>query len=83
VTPEAFNPIDVSTTFGKFVLAVIDAQMLAITDIDQAVIAAPAVRVDDAFQFDSAPYHRLQRGFGAIWNDLRAGPKNLNSGISG
>ena len=59
VPPESFNAVDVSTTFGKFVLAVIDAQMLSKTNIDQAVVATLAVRVDDAFQLDSAPYNRL------------------------
>jgi len=68
--PEAFDAVDVSVPFGKFVLAVIDAQMLAVTDIDQAIVTTPAIRIDDAFEFDLATDNLLQRGFGAIWNDL-------------
>ena len=49
MAPDAFCPVDVSTTFSKFILAVIDAQVFAVTHIDQAVIATPTVRVDDAF----------------------------------
>ena len=71
IAPESFNAIDVSVPFGKFVLAVIDAKMFAITYINQAIVATPAVRVDDALQLDSAPDHRLERGFRAIWNDFR------------
>jgi len=59
VAPKTFDPVDVSSTFVKFVLVVIDAQMLSIGNVDQAVIAAPAVRADDAFQLDSAPYNGL------------------------
>jgi hypothetical protein len=70
VPPESFNAVNVSMPFGKFVLTVIDAQMLAVTDVNQAVVTAPAVRIDDAFEFDFATNNRLQRGFGAIRNDF-------------
>jgi hypothetical protein len=35
IAPESFNAIDVSPSFGKFVLAAIDAKMFAITHIDR------------------------------------------------
>ena len=66
IAPEAFNAVDVSMPLGKFVLAVIDAEMLSVTNINQAVVTTPAVRVDDAFEFDLATNNRLQRGFRAI-----------------
>jgi hypothetical protein len=49
IPPEAFNSVDVITTFGKFVLAMINPKMLAVTHIDQTIIATPAVRVDECF----------------------------------
>ena len=38
-TPEALNAIDVGAAPDKFVLSMIDSQMLAIADIDQAIVA--------------------------------------------
>jgi hypothetical protein len=70
VTPETFNAVDVSTTFSEFVLAMIDAKVLAITDIDQAIVATPAVRIDHALKLDSTPDNRLESGPGAVGNDL-------------
>ena len=62
IAPEAFNAVDVSMPLGKFVLAVINAEVLSVTNINQAVVTAPTVRVDDAFEFDLATNNRLQRG---------------------
>ena len=68
--PDAFNTVDVVAAFGKFIFAMINTKVLAVTNIDQTVIATPAVRVDDAFQFYLSAYNRLQGGFRAIWNDF-------------
>ena len=59
ISPEAFNTVDVIAAFGKFVLAMINPKMLAVTHIDQTIIATPTVRVDDAAELNLAPYHRL------------------------
>ena len=59
MSPEAFNPVDVVAAFCKFVLAMIDSKVLAVPHVNQAVIATPTVRVDDAFQFYFAAYNRL------------------------
>ena len=59
MSPEAFNTVDVIAAFGKFVLAMINPKMLAITHIDQTIIATPTVRVDDAFELNFAADHRL------------------------
>jgi len=69
-TPEAFNAVDVGLPLGELVPAVVDSQVLAITDIDQAVVTAPVVGVDHALGFHFASYDRLQRGFGAVRHDL-------------
>ena len=58
-TPEAFNAVDVGLVSNEFVPAVVDPEVLAITDINQAVVAAPAIGVDDAFQTDLAPNNLL------------------------
>jgi len=50
IPPEAFNSVDVITTFGKFVLAMINPKMLAVTHIDQTMIAARCERYENMFQ---------------------------------
>ena len=59
ITPEAFNPVDVSTALDKFILTVIDSQVFAIADINKTIIAAPTVRVDNALQCYFAANNRL------------------------
>jgi hypothetical protein len=59
MTPKTFYPVDVVTALGKFILTVINTKMLAIADIDEAVVATPSVRVDNAFQLYFAAYNRL------------------------
>ena len=44
--PEPFDSVNVSMAFNKFIAAMIDPQMLSITQIHQSVIAAPTVGVD-------------------------------------
>ena len=44
MTPKTFNPVDVVTDLGKFVLAVIDPKVLAITNIDQPIEVVPGIR---------------------------------------
>ena len=46
--PEAFNTVDMSLASDELIAAMIDSQVLAITNIDQAVVATPAVRIYDA-----------------------------------
>src|SRR5262249_7770093 len=67
--PEAFDAVDVHGAFDELVIAVIDAEV-AIAEIDQAVVAAPAIGVDDGRDIDPTPDNALQRGSGAVWHDL-------------
>jgi hypothetical protein len=60
----------VATATGEFVLPVLDPVVLLIAEVDEAVVAPPAIRVDDAVQVDSAPDNALQRGFRAIRHDF-------------
>jgi hypothetical protein len=61
--PEAFNAVDMSLAPGKFIAAMINSQVLAVTDIDKAIVATPTVGIDDALWCYFAAYNGLQRGF--------------------
>ena len=68
--PEAFDAIDMGSAPDKFILPMIDSQVLAITDIDQAVVTAPAIGIDDAIQSNTAPDDPLERCFTAVRDDF-------------
>ena len=70
VAPKAFYAIDMATLIGKFIVPVVDPEMLLIAYINQAVIATPAIGMNDAFDADSASDNRLKRGTAAIRHDL-------------
>lgn len=53
VAPESLNTVDVRTAVGELVVDVVDAQVLGVADIDQAVLATPTVEVDDTLQADT------------------------------
>ena len=44
--PEAFDAVDMDGAFGELVAGMVDADV-AIAEVDQAVVAAPAIGVDD------------------------------------
>ncbi len=69
VAPERLDAVDVIFAPGELVVAMIDPEMLVVADVDQAVVAAAAVGMDNDSRVDLAPYHRLQRGFRAVGND--------------
>ena len=70
VAPKAFYAIDMATLIGKFIVPVVDPEMLLIAYINQAVIATPSIGMDDAFDADSTSDNRLKRGTAAIRHDL-------------
>lgn len=47
--PEAFVSVDVGFAPGEFVTAMINTEMLAIADINKAIVTTPAIGIDDAF----------------------------------
>jgi len=71
VAPEALDPVDVRPPNRKFVLPVPDPVVLAVSDVHEAVVSAPTVGVDDAPGLNPPPDYALQRGPGAVGNDLR------------
>ena len=74
VGPEGFDAVDVGLVVGEFVAAMIDSKVFGVTDVYQAVIAAPAIAVDDAVQRHLAANDLLQRGFPGIRYDLGDDP---------
>ena len=50
ITPKALDSVDVVRSKSELIVAVIDPEVLVETQIDQAVVATPAVRVDDRSQ---------------------------------
>ena len=71
IAPEALDAVDVALLIGKLVRAMMDSEVLGVTDINQAIVAAPAVRVDDGVGRDATANNGLQRGFFAVRHDLR------------
>ena len=69
-TPEAFDAVDVVVALSKLIVAMVDTKMLVITDIDETIVAFEAIGVDHAVIGHLAPDNRLQRGFGAVRDDL-------------
>ena len=51
--PEAFDAVDMNGAFGELVAGMVDADV-AIAEVDQAVVAAPAIGVDDALPLEDA-----------------------------
>src|SRR5262245_59379071 len=73
--PKAFNPIDVDAASAhEDALAMFDAEMFAIAEVDQAVIADPAVGVNHARQGHPAANNGPQSGLFRIGDDLRVDP---------
>ena len=68
--PEAFNAIDMGFASDEFILSMIHPQVLAISDIDQAVVTPPAIGIDDAIQGNVTSDNRLERRLSAVWNDF-------------
>ena len=54
----------------KLILRLVDPQVLGVTDVDQSIVASPAVGMNHAFQADLTANHLLQRDFPGIRNDL-------------
>ena len=76
--PEAFDAVDMNGSFRNLVVGMIDADV-AIAEIDEAVVAAPAIGVDDGARVH--PARRIIHGctrvrLRAVRDDLayRRGP---------
>ena len=70
IAPKGLDAVDMVVALGKFVLTVLNTKMLGITDINQAVVASPAIGVNNTVNADAASNHLLQHGFRCIRNNL-------------
>ena len=68
--PKGFDAIDVSATLGEGLLLV-DAHVLVIADIDQAIVSGPAIGADNALGIDPPSNDGSQGVLGAIRHDFR------------
>ena len=57
--PKRFYTVDMRLASDKFIVAVMHTEMFVVAEINQAIVAAPAVRVNDAFDSDTTAYQRL------------------------
>src|SRR6266705_1845282 len=69
--PEVLNAVDVGLAFHKLVAAMIHPVMLLVTQIHQAAVALPAIRVKHAAQRHLALQNGRQYSTGTIWHNLR------------
>lgn len=69
-TPEPLDAVDMGIASDEFILSVIDPQVLVITDINQAIVTPPTVRIDDAIECDTTADNPLQRKLSAIRDDF-------------
>ena len=67
--PEGFDAVDVGAALGEGFLLV-DAHMLVVADIDQAVVSGPAIGADDALRVDPAANDGPQGVLGAVGHDF-------------
>ena len=67
ITPER---LDVPAALDEFVVAMIDPKVLVQTQVNQSIVASPAIGVNDAIGVNFAADDGLQRGLGGIGNDL-------------
>ncbi len=70
ITPERLNAVDMLCASGKFIRAMTDSEVLAVTDINESVIPAPAVTMDNRLWRDPTANNGLQSSFLAVRNDL-------------
>jgi hypothetical protein len=54
ITPEALDAVDVMRAADELAPPVVDSEVLRLAHVNQAVVAAPSVRVNDRFGSDAA-----------------------------
>ena len=69
-TPEALDPVDVVCAPRELVLRVVNSIVFRVTDINQPVVAAPAIRMDNCFGRSATTNNSLQSSLRAVGHDL-------------
>ncbi len=70
-TPKRFNAVDMAAAFDKLIVTMIHPKVFVKTNVNQAIIATPAIGMDDTQRVSFASDHRLQGRFRGVWNNLR------------
>ncbi len=70
ITPEALNAVDMCRAPHELALSMVDSEVLRVTDINQSVVAAPPVGVNDHLRCDTTANNGLQRHLFAVRYDL-------------
>ena len=68
--PEGLDAIDMVVSIGELVFAMSDPQVFGIADVNESVVADPAVSVDDRVEADLSSYYLLESTFTSVWDDL-------------
>ena len=71
IGPKAFYAVNMAMYVRELILAVLHSVMLLKAKVYKSIVAAPAVRMDDAFRVYSSANNALQRSSRAIWHDFR------------
>ena len=71
IGPEGFDAVDVSFAIGKLIVSMVHTIMLFVPQINQPIITAPGVRMNDTFKLYLAADNGLQR---AVWRNRERFP---------
>ncbi len=70
--PEGFDAVDVDAVpFREFVVPVVHPEVPVVADVNEPVVPAPAVRVDDGIERNTSQNQGLERPFLAVGHNLR------------
>src|SRR5688500_1664449 len=69
--PEALNAVDVTAAASELIHPMVNSEVLCVTNINESIIAAPAVRMDDRIGCDATTNNGLQRRLFTVRYDLR------------
>lgn len=70
IAPKTFNVINVRLLLNKLIASMVDAKMFLVSQINQAIIPSPSIRMNDTFQLYAPPDDGLKRLSGTIGDDL-------------
>ena len=68
ISPKPFNAIYVRSASDKFIRTMINTKVFFITNVNQAIVTSPTVRMNNTVQTYLSAYDLLQSGFRAIRN---------------
>ncbi len=71
ITPEALDAVDMMRPAHELALSMVDSEVLRVAYVNQSIIAAPAVGVNDHFRGNTTANNGLKSGFLAVRHDLR------------